>query len=250
MKRMFLRILFLAAILALLAALTACAEAPEALSAPENLQVEKRFLTWDAVENATGYAVYVNNEEYKTQERRFALHTITAAGGTYNIDVMAYGDGENRLNSPCARMTVELEPPAPQGSDEIFQYKLLEDNSGYEIDVINKRDPNLEGTVVIPDFFGDYPVKTLARYMFRFPTTSDPATYPVPLTGKNCNKITTAVKLPAYLEVIESHALSCMVRLEEIVIPDTVKRIGASAFEGDTHLTRVVLPKAAFRNSF
>lgn len=246
MKKVFVRTLLFTFVLVTLFCVSACAQTTkktEELVAPENLQVEKRVLTWDAVEHATGYAVYVNNIEYKTEECRFALYSSTVVGGLYTIDVMACGDGENQSDSPCTRITVELEAPASQGADEIFRFTWLEDLCGYEVDLINKKSPKLEGTVVIPDFFGDFPVKKLANSMFVFPTTDDPSTYPEPLTGKNCNKITTAVQLPAYLECIGIEALSNITQLEQIVIPDSVRTIYGGAFAGCTHMTRVVLPK-------
>ena len=93
------------------------------------------------------------------------------------------------------------------------------------------------GSVVIPDYFGDYPVKRLAKGMFQLTNIADP------FFEETCNQLTTELTLPKQLEEIGSGALCCMVQLKEIVIPDSVTQIETYAFRGNKRMTRVVLPK-------
>lgn len=234
----FLAILFL---LTLCIGLSACHRPAEPLPAPGNLHVEKRILSWDPVENATGYKVWIRGEEYHTTDCRLELYAMTMEGGLYSIEVAALGDQKEYSDSPGAKVSVDLEAPAAHGSDDIFKYTFLEEKAGYEIDLAFKESPKLLGEVVIPDYFGDYPVKRLADHMFSlgqgFGMNSDP------FTEAFCNRVTTKLTLPRYLEEISAWAVSGMVQLEEIVIPDSVTQIGNYAFWGNKRMTRVVLPK-------
>ena len=70
----------------------------ETLDAPTNINIDKRIVTWNAVENATGYSVRFANVEYETVEPAFDLH-FHGDGGTYEIKVKAIGDGKSYCSS-------------------------------------------------------------------------------------------------------------------------------------------------------
>ena len=212
----------------------------ETLDAPTNINIDKRILTWNAVENATGYSINFNNEEYETTEPTFDLH-FHGDGGEYDIRVKAIGDGKNCWNSEWSEIvTFTLSERVAVGYDETgCKYTLLEDESGYELTDATGSSA-LTGVFTVPDYFGDYPVKRVGISAFCY-STKDMA--PNCFTEALCNKWTTGLKLPEHLESIGIHAFSCMIKLEEIVIPDSVTEIGDSAFEGCKSLTRAVLPK-------
>ena len=63
------------------------------LSQPTNLSVDKGILTFDKKPDTSTYEVIINNETYQTNTNRLDLKTIIDSKGTYNISVVAKGDG-------------------------------------------------------------------------------------------------------------------------------------------------------------
>jgi hypothetical protein len=214
----------------------------ETLDAPANIRVDKRIVTWDSVENASGYSVKFENIEYKTTEPTFDLH-FHGDGGEYDIQVKAIADGKSFWSSNWSEVaTITLQERVAEGYDELgFSYALLEDESGYEI---SRGKANLEGNITIPDYYMDYPVKRIGNCAFFYLGKVDGSAVPDCFTEILCNKVTTGIKLPEHLESIGNGAFRCMIKLEEIVIPDSVTEIGINAFDGCKSLTRVVLPKS------
>jgi len=211
---------------------------PEKLQAPKNLMYEHRVLTWDAVENATEYAVNFENTIYKTTECKFELYFYDDFG-TYTVEIMAIDADQDYEDSEWTATTVVLYEIVKQGYDENgFRYTLLEDGSGYEFHR-GIATTTLIGVVTIPDYFCDLPVKRIADYAFCNP----PPNLPNCFKEKGCNIVTTGVNLPKHLESIGHAAFNGMVRVEEIIIPDTVTEIEASAFGQCSHLKKVTLPK-------
>ena len=207
---------------------------PEKLQAPRNLLAERKIVTWDAVENATGYTVVFENTEYKVNECKFDV-SFYDIPGTYTIEVMALGDGKSYYDSDYISTSVVIKEILKSGYDEQgFKYVLLDDGSGYSVE---KGNANLEGDIVIPEYFCDLPVKRIANGAFVKATINNDC-----FSERDCNTITTGIKLPAHLEIIGSNAFANMVRLKEIVIPDSVTFIGGGAFRGCTHMTKAVLP--------
>ena len=110
---------------ALCMGLSACNKKAEPLSVPRNLRVEKRILTWDPVENASGYKVLIRNEEYHATDCRLELYSMTMDGGIYSIEVSALGDQKAYSDSGCGKISVDLEAPAMHGYDDLFKYTFL-----------------------------------------------------------------------------------------------------------------------------
>lgn len=216
----------------------------EMLPEAQNFRVENRVITWDPVENASGYLVSFDGKKYQIEENSFSYHDLKVEG-TYTCAVIALGDGEKYDNSVITYYEVTLNPPVEHGFDELgFEYTYMEDLGGYEI---NAGKADLSGMVVLPDYFGDWPVKRIAGRMFKHElaytvSSSGGRNIPNCFTEQYCNSITTGIQLPAHLESIGMRALGYIVNLEEIVIPDTVVEIGGGAFEGCKRLKKVVLP--------
>lgn len=227
------------------AGVISCAKAPQKLEKPQNVNVEKRVITWDKVDGATDYTVKIRDEEFKTAEPRFELYFLTDAGDYY-YQVKACGNGKKYTDSSwVAGATILTQAPEHDYDELKFEYTLLEDKSGYEV---SRGEADLAGVITIPDYFGDYPVKKIAekafynlaygRDMFGRLDVID-----FPESNKNlCNDKTTGVNLPSHLEEIGAQAFSCMIALEEIIIPDSVVTIGYWAFSIDVSLKRVKLP--------
>ena len=224
-------------ILTVCSALCACGST-QALAVPQNIRIEGRALTWDAVENAEEYLVYVEceNVEYKTKQTYYDLSELPAPN-TYAIEVMAVGDGIRFTNSDWIAVSYQAEEIVEFGYDESgFAYRLLADGTGYEVGG-GKHDMN--GVLTIPDYFKGLPVKKIADKGFLYASTYLPnAEY-----DYACNKETTEIHLPKHLETIGSRSLGCLFLIEEITIPDTVTEIGDHAFYGCIRLKHVTLPK-------
>ena len=77
--------------------------APKQLDMPENLQLDGRMLTWDEVEDADGYAVYVDDQEYIVEDNAFEIPFL-AGPKTYQVEVMALGDWKKTKDSVCGEI--------------------------------------------------------------------------------------------------------------------------------------------------
>ena len=161
----------------------------EKLSAPSGFALSEKTVTWEAVENAVGYAVEFNNNETETAEPRFTLPDGLEAGD-YTVKVLAIGGYEVREYSEQTTFSFTLEKPPAQGYDsDGFFFTLLSDGSGYEV---GRGNANLTGTVAIPAYFNGLPVKKIAYEAFMYRGMAPPN----PNTGSLCNVVTTAIKLP------------------------------------------------------
>ena len=228
--------------------ISACDKPLKELSAPQNIQQENRVLTWDKVDNASGYILFINGKEYETTENRFEL-CIFARGGDFTAKVMAIGDEKAYDDSPWANAAFSLEEPIEHGYDEAgWEYTFLEDELGYEV---SKGNANLEGDVVIPDFFDGFPVVRLAQgaFSYYYDLIKDssgmgvPPPAPNPYTGFLCNVTTTSLKLPSRLRSIGKSSLSYLLKVEALEIPETATEFGQGSFWGCLNLKHVNIPK-------
>ena len=215
-----------------LLSMSSCSGAPKKLGAPEGLKRDRRVMIWDPVENASGYKVSINDEEYTVTECRFELYYLD--GGTYEFEVMALGNGKTFTDSDPIYIMIELSDPVAHFEEPVFMYTLLKDRSGYRLEVNYYIFNSPEETMVIPDFFGDYPITEVMNLN----VLADP-------NSMKClaNTVTKYVILPKYLKVIQSLTFRKMSNLREIVIPDSVTDIESSAFQDCKSLTKVVLSK-------
>ena len=241
------------------AGVISCAKAPQKLEKPQNVNVEKRVMTWNKVDGATDYTVKIKDEEFKTSEPRFELYFLTEAGNYY-YQVKACGNGKKYSDSSWVAGATTLSQAPEHGYDELeFEYTLLKDKSGYEV---SRGNANLEGEIIIPDYYGDYPVKRIANeafYIKKYKGTINGSPYydyPDCFNNYLCNTTTTNVQLPSQLESIGEYAMSCMTKLKEVVLPDTVMQVGKGAFDGNASMERVVLsenitviPDDCFKNT-
>lgn len=201
------------------------------LATPENITEEKRVVTWDIVENATGYLVEFAGTEYEVEENRFELYFFTGQGNKY-IRVKAIGDGVKYNDSNWAVETIKISALTQNGYDEKgFEFTLLEDKSGYELSCGNA---NLKGNITLPGNFEGLPVKCIADNAFNPQVGS---------SGFIFNRVTTGIVLPKGLKSIGQRAFNQLTELKEIVIPDTVTEIGTDAFARCFNLTNVKLPR-------
>ena len=211
--------------------------APQQLDMPENLQLDGRMLTWDEVQGADGYAVYVDDQEYMVEDNAFEIPFL-AGPKTYQVEVMALGDWKKTKDSVCGEIEYTKVLAEAEGEKDGFHFVLMDDLESYEIVACD----NKEGYVEFPDVYLDYPVKKIGKALFGPGKESWYQGNPV--TGENCNKITTGIKLPRYLEEIDDYAFGYCLYLEEVVMPDSVKRIGSSAFACCYQLGEIDFPSS------
>lgn len=217
----------------------ACKQQAETLAAPSNLQVEQRVLTWDKVENASGYVVFVNGQEFTVTEPRLELFPI-GKEGDFHMRVMAVGDGQAYEDSVWVTDTFTLEAPIEHGYDEAgFEYVFLEEELGYEV---AKGKADLKGFLSIPDYFDGYPVVRIAEWGFSPDIRGDKIAADA-ITGVQCNDVTTGIKLPSFLRSIGQKGCDHMRNVTEVDIPSTVTELGKCAFSGWMNLKRVVIPE-------
>ena len=232
-------LILLISILAFVCGVAGCArddnnkepDEPTLLQVPQNITAENRVVTWDIVENATGYLVEFAGTEYEVEDNRFELYFFTGQGNKY-IRVKAIGDGVKYDDSNWAAETIKISALTQNGYDEKgFEFTLLEDKSGYELSCGNA---NLKGNITLPGNFEGLPVKCIADNAFNPQVGS---------SGFIFNRVTTGIVLPKGLKSIGQRAFNQLTELKEIVIPDTVTEIGTDAFARCFNLTNVKLPR-------
>lgn len=98
MKKLFSVILV---ICLLVICLTACANVQKVLESPTNVSINDNILTWNSVDGATGYIIYVDGSEKGiVNTNAFDLSTLNlSAGNEYSVQVKAKGDGYVNLSS-------------------------------------------------------------------------------------------------------------------------------------------------------
>ncbi len=140
--------------------MAACSEA-ESLKQPQALHIENEILYWDEVENAEGYLVEVNGEEYEAEENEFSFIKIAVDPQEYTFRVQAYGDLYGDYGNSAWSEEVSYTPQIATG----WSVRQTEDGSGTEVYV---EDPaQVQGKVVIPATYGGVPVTNIAENAFK-----------------------------------------------------------------------------------
>ena len=207
------------------------------LESPE-VRVNDNIVMWKKVENAKGYVVTVNGEEYTVEDLFFDLSFLDN-GVECDIEVRAVGDGENFLDSEISPIHCTIKGKPAEKATEALVYNMLPDRSGYEVTRKNQDHKGLEGRVVIPDTYNNLPVKRIADNAFK--TTLEFDLFEGKIYPKN--EVTTSVRLPAYLEEIGESAFEECLALERVEFPKSLRRIGNTAFSKCRKLKTLVLPK-------
>ena len=211
----------------------------EVLETPQNLKIENEYLTWDEIENATGYTVDINGEFYETESNSLDIFLLTTEVGTYEMKVVSMGDGEDTIDSDWSE-TIEYSVSSP-----VFQYGKLEDETGCII-LAYKKD-ELKGKLVVPSEIDGLPVVGIPKNGFSDCTKLESVILPDSLVelGRNAFSGCTSlarIALPDDLQAISGSCFSDCTELESVILPDSLVKLGASSFSGCTSLKKIDLP--------
>lgn len=138
----------------------ACKKENKPLQAPQNVKIENEVLTWDEVENATGYTVDINGKQYETESNSLDIFTLAKKPDTaYTLKVVANDKQEKYPQSEWSE-AVAYSFPAVN-----FTYNLNEQGNAYIITGINAE--TAKGKVVLPSSINDLPVMTVQAQAFK-----------------------------------------------------------------------------------
>ena len=192
---------------------------PGMLATPEGLRVEDEVLRWNAVENAEGYVVEIDEEQFEVTENYFDGFSVFCKSKTYQIKVWAWGKQNGAASSLLAEMTYR-----PQ---LVQNFALREIQGGKEYELAGVSPEKISGKAVIPE---------------RNEENGKPITQISAAAFKNCTEL-TGVVIGANVKVIANNAFSGCTQLQRVVLPDTVEQIGKSAFADCTALSKINLPQ-------
>ena len=236
-------LLFLLILLGGLFLLVACGGDEDLkMDTPVNLRVtDDDYLTWDPVDDALGYFVDVDGEEYETETNRFDLFELTSKPDTYHIKVMAYGNFREVLDSDWVetKYTVSV----PQG----LAVKPTKDGKGMEICAASSQKLSLKGKLIIPEKINGLPVTVLAEDAFAGCKNITSVIIPDSVLEfdravfEDCTSL-TRVKLPSYLETLSHFTFDGCEKLSLISFPDSLLSVDTCAFRGCSALTDFRFP--------
>lgn len=119
MKRKFLSFaICLVLVLCTVIPLVGCIQTPKKLNAPQNVKVSNSgLITWDAVENATGYAVTIGEQQYDVTATNFQAPD---AAKDFTCSVVAVAEGYDNSDASTATFTyIPSTIIIPPSEDEI-----------------------------------------------------------------------------------------------------------------------------------
>lgn len=196
------------------------AKEPGVLATPGGLRVEDEVLRWGAVENAAGYVVEIDGEEYEVTEESYDTFLKFTQSRTYSIRVKAqsalgeYGDSE-------WTEILEYRPVITTG----WALNLINNDTEYE--VLADPSASLKGKLLIPSEYNGKKVTRIAQGAF-----------------EDCTEL-TGVLIPSSVVEIYAAAFSGCTNLRWVSLPDSIERINAKAFYECHALSQVKLPPFA-----
>lgn len=194
------------------------AKEPGMLATPEGLRVEDEVLRWNAVENAAGYVVEIDGEEYEVAEESYDTFLKFTKSGKYSIRVKAQSDLGEYEDSAWTEI-LEYSPVCATG------WVLRPINDGTEYEVVGDSKATLKGKLLIPGEYDGKKVTRIAQDAF-----------------KNCTEL-TGVVIPSTVKIISRNAFRGCANLKRVSCPNTVETIDSGAFCGCSSLKEVTIPK-------
>ena len=214
-------------LLSALLCLIACGPKPEAvkLQAPDNLQISGTTLTWDAVENASGYTVNVDGNKTDTNENTYDLSVLTEPK-KYFIQIKSLGDEKKYKTSEWSQVTEYTVEPIVEQSLEYEITGLY--NQFYKVVGIGNVTSD---EIVVPSTYNGLPVIRIGWRAFE--------------NKVNLKKII----LPDTLLYIDNFAFAGCTALEYIDLPDSLKTIYRCVFS-NSGIKKLDMPDNVDLDSF
>ena len=197
-------------LLSALSCLIACGGKPKAvkLQVPENLQINGTTLTWDAVENASGYTVNVDGNKTDTKENTYDLSVLTEPK-KYFIQIKSLGDEKKYKTSEWSQVKEYTVEPIIEQSLEYEITGLY--NQFYQVVGIGNVTSD---EIVVPSTYNGLPVIRIGGRAFE--------------NKVNLKKII----LPNTIEHIDNLAFAGCTALEYIDLPTSLIYIKSDVFSG------------------
>ncbi len=216
-KNNFITVINLICIITFLFCLTGCKK--KLISIPQKIKINEYQLTWEKVDEARMYNIFiysVDNQTFTKKETRRS---------EYDLSELEEGDYEISLQS----VSGDKKFKDSKESEKIFFHKYKENGCVYEL-----TNGNLEykvvGTgivdenLVIEGVYRNKPVTSIDEYAFRGNQTIVSVTI-----GENITSIG------------DNAFLNCQ-NLEKVILPSTLKTMGASCFQSNPSLKEIVIP--------
>ncbi len=222
------KIIALIFILALaLTAFAACSGGTESvrLSTPVNLQINGTTLTWDEVENASGYMVNIDGSGKTTTENTYSLSTLTEPG-KYNIQVRALGDRKTYSDSEWSQAIEYTVLPENEQSLEFGFY--MKTTKYYEVTGIGTVTSN---EIVVPPTYNGLPVVSIGKRAFENNVNITNVTLSENIRDINNFAFSGCTALET-IDIYTSHRLKTIQRgafsgsgLKTLIMPDSIDNI-------------------------
>ncbi len=214
-------------------------QGPIWLDAPENLKLEGFTLSFDAVEGAKGYLLDISGRVYipetretvyslerETTENIIDLTTTLSPGESYSISVYALGTyGDVITDSDPTTIDVITEGVTPG-----LEFILNDDGESY---TVSKGTSKTAKHLIFPDTYNGKPITKLTGHFGRY----DLSTAERPMLG------IYYLRLPCGLEEIDQYAFNELA-IEELTLPNTLRKIGDQVFRECKNLTTVHWPSS------
>jgi hypothetical protein len=224
---------------------------PTALGIPNRLEINDKILTWEEVENAERYIIYIDGEEKPSENASYSLDELIEIR-VYEIKVKAIGDGKKYLNSKWSEIikhTVSTNLTAPkdlQIEGTTLKWTAVKHAASYMVWINGDNKGTVESTEYSLGYLtetGVYEIKIKAIGDGEIYFNSDwskPENYIIPTANLHFDPIDGG---EAY-SVSRGTATSA-----NIVIPSTyggkpVKEIAADAFWHRSNITSVFIPNS------
>ncbi|MEG1646359.1 MAG: hypothetical protein RR374_03235 [Clostridia bacterium] len=102
------------------------------LATPENLRIEEGYLVWNAVENATGYNVIINEEAFATDTNKIIL-SFKNVINTYTVTAVGAGSFTNSAASVEVKTQQCVTPKNFQLKGNSLTWDAIEGAGGYSV---------------------------------------------------------------------------------------------------------------------
>lgn len=223
-------------------AITGCGKGlAKKLDMPLNVTIEinqrgsgtQYILNWDEVEGAKGYSLDINGRPVTVEKNTLDATDYVTPGQHSSVHIKALGNGISTGDSDLNKAAVPVEVV----SANILIFKVNEDEKSASVLSFAAEKSQLAGKIVIPDYYNGLPITEIGDNAF----FDNNASFHNPMTGQNCNDMTSSFRLPKKLEKIGDYAFAFCTKVRNMNLPSTVKYIGEGSFLQCIRLTTINL---------